>query len=65
MPIEIDGEIYYTAAEAMAYLGISRDTFYRRIREQTIPRYEQGIFRRPYYRQSDLDKLKLFYPRKD
>ena len=58
MPLSIEGETYYTASEAIKYLGVSRDTFYQRLREEPIPRYEQGLLKRVYYRQSDLDQLK-------
>lgn len=61
MPIQIDGETYYTAAEAARYLGISRDTFYRNVREK-IQVYKHGALRRDYFRQSELDKFKGIYP---
>lgn len=57
MPLQIEGETYYNASEAIKYLGVSRDTFYQRLREKPIPRYEQGLLKRVYYRQSDLDQI--------
>ena len=57
MPIEVDGEIYYTAAEAARDLGISRDTFHRNVEPQ-LQSYKFGVLRRIYYKKSDLDKFK-------
>jgi excisionase family DNA binding protein len=61
LPIVVDGENYYTAKEAAAYLGIARDTFYRNIRNR-LPTYHYGAFRREYFRQSDLDRYKGIRP---
>ncbi len=57
MTVEKDGEIYYSAVEAAAYLGISRPTFNKNVRSQ-LPEYRIGAFRRVVYRQSDLDQYK-------
>ena len=62
MTIEVDGEIYYSASEAIEYLGVSRDTFYRRLKTHRIPQYRHGILQRVHYRQSDLDALKVWRP---
>jgi excisionase family DNA binding protein len=56
MPVVKNNETYYTAAEAAQYLGISRDTFYRSVR-QRLTGYQLGVFKRTYYRKSDLDAL--------
>lgn len=64
MPLEIDGEKYYTAAEAARYLGISRDTFYRNVKDNLRP-YKHGALKRDYFRQSDLDRYKGIYPASD
>lgn len=61
MPIEIGGDIYYTASEAARYLGIARDTFYRNVRDK-LQVYKHGALRRDYFRQSDLDKFRGIYP---
>ncbi len=61
MPIDIDGEIYCTAAEAARQLGISRDTFNRNVAPH-LQQYKFGALRRIYYRQSDLDQLRGPYP---
>jgi excisionase family DNA binding protein len=64
MTLEVEGETYYTAAEAAKFLGISRDTFYRTVRAQLIP-YQVGVLKRTYYKQSDLEKLKGVRPVED
>ncbi len=61
MPIEINGERYYTVTEAAKYLGISRPTFYENVQSK-IPEFKHGALRRIYYRQSDLDKFKGIHP---
>lgn len=57
MPLEIEGEKYYSASEAAKYLGISRPTFYQNI-QPNIPEYKHGAMKRMYYRLSDLEKYK-------
>lgn len=61
MPLVIDNETYYTAAEAARYLNISRDTFYENVKDKLQP-YQHGFRKRVYYRQSDLDKLQSVHP---
>lgn len=61
LPIRVDGESYYTAKEAAEYLGISRDTFYRNVKDR-LPTYNYGALRREYFRQSDLDRYKGIRP---
>lgn len=61
MPIKIDEETYYTAAEAARYLSISRDTFYRNVRDK-IQIYKHGALKRDYFRQSELDKFRGISP---
>ena len=61
MPIEINGETYYTASEAARYLGVSRDAFTRNVKPHLQP-YKHGALRREYFRQSDLDGYKGIRP---
>jgi excisionase family DNA binding protein len=61
LPLEIDGEIYYTAAEAARYLSIARDTFYRNVKDR-LQTYRHGALRREYFRQSDLDRFRGVHP---
>ena len=57
LPREVDGESYHTATEAARYLGISKDTFYQNVKNR-VKSYKIGPFRRAYYRQTDLDRIK-------
>ena len=54
MPLQIDGETYYTAAEAARYLGVSRDAFTRNVKPH-LQSYKHGALRREYFRRSDLE----------
>lgn len=56
MPIEIDGEMYYTVTEAAEYLNISRETFYQSVKKRLQP-YRVGVLKRLHYRKSDLDEF--------
>lgn len=56
-PIIVDGERLYTAKEAIEYLGIPQDAFYRYVKNR-LPIYHYGALRRKYYRQSDLDRYR-------
>ena len=62
MPIQIDGETYYTTEEASDYLGVSRDTLNRMAGDGRLRKYRQGFARTVYYRQSELDDLKAMRP---
>ena len=64
MSLEIDGETYYTATEAAIYLGISRPSLHSYVKQHPseLPPFSIGIRKRPYYRKSDLDKLKKVQP---
>jgi excisionase family DNA binding protein len=62
MPINIDNEIYYSVNEALAFLGIARDTLYRRIDEGKLRRYRYGAKNRVYFRLTDLKALKELHP---
>jgi excisionase family DNA binding protein len=62
MPIDIDNETYYTVNEALAYLGIARDTLYRRIDEGKLQKYRHGAKNRVYFRLTDLKALKELHP---
>lgn len=57
MPREHEGEQYLTAIEAAKYLGISREKFYKNVKDR-LEQHEIGAWSRAYYKQSDLDKLK-------
>jgi excisionase family DNA binding protein len=61
MPIEAEGETYYTAAEAARYLGVSRETFYQNTKN-LLKTYQIGVLKRTYYRKSDIDQLKGVRP---
>ncbi len=62
MPIDIDNETYYSVNEALAYLGIARDTLYRRIDEGKLQKYRHGAKNRVYFRLADLKALKELHP---
>lgn len=62
MPVDIDNEIYYSVNEALAYLGIARDTLYRRVKEGRLRKYTHGAKNRVYFRLADLKALKEFRP---
>jgi excisionase family DNA binding protein len=62
MPIESNNETYYTVNEALAYLGIARDTLYRRIDEGKLQKYRHGAKNRVYFRLTDLRALKELHP---
>lgn len=61
MPIEADGETYYTAAEAARYLDVSRETFYQNTKD-LLKTYKVGVLKRTFYRKSDIDQLKGVRP---
>lgn len=58
MPLQFDGETFYTASESARYLHISRDTFYENVKAHLQP-YKPGALKRVYYRQSELDKFRV------
>lgn len=62
MPIDISNETYYTVNEALAYLGIARDTLYRRIDEGKLQKYRHGAKNRVYFRLTDLQALREPHP---
>lgn len=62
MPIEMDEEMYYSTEEACDYLGLSRDTLNRMTKDGRLRKYRQGFARTIYYRQSELDALKVIRP---
>ncbi|HZU66251.1 MAG TPA: helix-turn-helix domain-containing protein [Ktedonobacteraceae bacterium] len=62
MPIDIDNETYYSVNEALAFLGIARDTLYRRIDEGKLRKYRHGAKNRVYFRLADLKALKELHP---
>ncbi len=50
------GETYYTAKEAMQYLGVSSSRFYNMVSEGKFIRYTRGISAYPVYKRSELKK---------
>jgi excisionase family DNA binding protein len=62
MPMEMNNETYYSVNEACEYLGIARDTLYRRIKEGRLQKYTYGLKNRVYFRLADLDALKELHP---
>lgn len=59
--IHIDGELFYTASGAAAYLNIKRGLFYASIRGR-IQAYKLGARKSNLYRQSDLEPFRAVYP---
>jgi excisionase family DNA binding protein len=57
MPIEMDGEIYLSTAEACSAIGMSRDTLNRYVQEGRIKRYKRGVMRNAYYKRSDVEQI--------
>ena len=64
MSIIENQEEFYTASEAAKFLGISRDTFYRSVKNQ-IQQYQLGVLKRAYYKLADLQRLKAIRPKED
>ena len=56
MAIEREGETYYNATEAAKYLGISKDTFYRSVKDK-LQQYQLGHQKRAHYRKSEIDAM--------
>jgi DNA-binding GntR family transcriptional regulator/predicted DNA-binding transcriptional regulator AlpA len=61
MPVTLNQETYYTATEAIEYLGISRPTFYQNVRPQ-LQQYKLGVTRTTYYAKGELDTFKGIRP---
>lgn len=57
MPIIRDNETYLTTQEACNFLGVSRQTINRLVREGRLHQNKQGITRTVYYRQSELERI--------
>lgn len=64
MPITVDGEEYLTAAEVSKHLGVSRDTFYKSVRNR-LKAYKLGVLRRNYYKKADVNALQGARPVED
>jgi hypothetical protein len=62
MPKEVNGEWYLTAIEAARYLGISREKFYKNVKDR-LQQHTLGVWNRPRYKQSELDVLNAPHPR--
>jgi excisionase family DNA binding protein len=58
MPIEMDGETYYSTGEACSYLGVSRDTLNRMTKDGRLHKYRRGFARTTYYRKTELEALR-------
>lgn len=56
MPLHIEGKTYLKPIEAYRRLGICKDTFYKRVR-QNLTSYHIGVYKRPYFLQEDVDKF--------
>ena len=62
-PEAMELSAYLTVGDASDYLGISRATMWRRIRDGELPAYQAGLSRRvKLVKRRDLDKLRQ--PRK-
>lgn len=57
MPIEMNGETYYSTQEALKYLGVTRDTLNRMARGGRLSKYQKGFAKTVYYRKVELDSL--------
>jgi hypothetical protein len=55
--IELDGEVYHTAASAARYLSITRFMFYYNVKAK-VQAYEKEGCRRLLYKQSELTKFR-------
>lgn len=62
MPIIRDNETYLTTQEACDFLGVSRQTINRLVREGRLRQHKQGITRTVYYRQSELERIAEIQP---
>lgn len=56
MPIEVAGREYLNTTEAAAFLGITRATLVKKVREWGIDAYEAEIGKAKYYPKSELKK---------
>jgi hypothetical protein len=59
--IEIEGVVYLTAAEASRYLSISRCMFYNNVRGKVLA-YELKFRKRPMYKKSELEAMRVAHP---
>lgn len=59
--IELDGEVYHTAASAARYLHITRFMFYYNIKDR-VQAYEMKASKRLLYKQSELAKFRGIVP---
>lgn len=59
--IELDGEVYHTAASAARYLCITRFMFYYNVRAK-IQAYKTETSQRLLYKQSELEKFRSIEP---
>ena len=55
---DIDGEIYYTATAAAAYLGITRFMFYYNVKDR-VTAYQFPATRRSLYKKSELEPFRV------
>lgn len=65
MPIEMDGETYYSAEEAASYLGVTRHTLNMMIKDGRLTRYKRGVTRNIYFSKTQLDRLNKIQPVED
>ena len=57
MTIVKDGETYLSTEEACDFLGVTRQTLSRYVRDGRLQQYRQGITRTIYYKQTELQSL--------
>lgn len=57
MPIQIDGEVYYTTKEACSFLGVTRQTLDSYREKFNLKPRKRGFTTTNYYRLSDLEYI--------
>lgn len=57
MPMIKNNVVYLSTDEACQFLGVTRQTVNRLVREKRLHQYKQGISRTIYYKQSELETL--------
>ena len=61
----LDGEDFYTVAEACAVLGVKPATLYAYVSRGRLRSYRQGMRRRRLYRRAEVEALTRLSPSKD
>lgn len=52
-----NNETYLNTEEACEFLGVTRQTINRLVREGRLQQYKQGLYRTVYYKQTELQAL--------